>query len=173
MRNKYTNQFQNDMIVLAPFYTLDELLEFAKKQYKTITKKQLRLYLSKRKIRYKGFDYDRYKRTRNQGDNVPIGTERVKPDGMVQVKIAKDRWEYKQRLIYSQYHNVQLTSDDYIIFLDQDRTNFDINNLKKVSRRESSVLSNQKLFFNNDKLTETGIDVAKLIIKTKDKRKEC
>lgn len=173
MRNKYTNQFQNDMIALAPFYTLDELLEFAKNQYETITKKQLREYLSKRKIRYKDFDYDRYKRTRNQGDNVPIGTERVKSDGMVQVKIAKDRWEYKQRIIYSQYHNIELTSDDYIIFLDQDRTNFDINNLKRVSRRESAVLSNQKLFYKNAKLTETGIDVAKLIIKAKDKRKEC
>lgn len=173
MRNKYTNQFQNDMIVLAPFYTLDELLEFAKKQYETITKHQLRLYLSKRKIRYKDFDYDRCKRTRNQGDNVPIGTERVKSDGMVQVKIAKDRWEYKQRIIYSQYHNVQLTSDDYIIFLDQDRTNFDINNLERVSKRESAIVANEKLFFKNSNLTKTGIDVAKLIIKTKDKRKEC
>ena len=171
MRNKYTNQFQNDMIALSPFYTLDELLEFAKKQYKTITKKQLRLYLSKRKIRYKDYNVDMIRG--NQGDNVPIGTERVKSDGMVQVKIAKDRWEYKQRLIYSQYHNIELTSDDYIIFLDQDRTNFDINNLKRVSRRESSVLSNQKLFYKNAKLTETGIDVAKLIIKAKDKRKEC
>lgn len=170
MRNKYSNQFQNDMIALAPFYTLDELLEFAKKQYETITKKQLRLYLSKRKIRYKNYNADMARG--NQGDNVPIGTERVKSDGMVQVKIAKDRWEYKQRLIYSQYHNIELTSDDYIIFLDQDRTNFDINNLERVSRRESSVLSNQKLFYNNAKLTETGIDVAKLIIKTKDKRKE-
>ena len=172
MRNKYTNQFQNDMIALSPFYTLDELLKFAKKQYKTITKHQLRLYLSKRKIRYKDFDYARFKRAKNAGDNVPIGTERVKSDGMVQVKIAKDKWEYKQRLIYSQYHNIELTSDDYIIFLDQDRTNFDINNLKRVSRYESAVLSNQKLFFNNAELTETGIDVAKLIIKTKDKRKE-
>ena len=172
MRNKYTNQFQNDMITLAPFYTLDELLEFAKKQYKAITKKQLQLYLSKRKIRYKDFDYDRYKRTRNQGDNVPIGTERVKSDGMVQVKISKDKWEYKQRLIYSQYYNIELTSDDYIIFLDQDKTNFDINNLERVSRRESSIVANQGLFFNEPNLTETGIEVAKLMIKAKDKKKE-
>lgn len=170
MRNKYSNQFQNDMIVLAPFYTLDELLKFAKKQYKTITKKQLQSYLSKRKIRYKDYNIDMIRG--NQGDNVPIGTERVKSDGMVQVKIAKDKWEYKQRLIYSQYHNVQLTSDDYIIFLDQDRTNFDINNLERVSRRESSIIANEKLFFKNSNLTKAGIDVVKLMIKTKDKRKE-
>lgn len=166
MRNKYTNKFENDMIILAPFYTLNELLKFAKKQYKTITKKQLQSYLSKRKIRYKDYNADMVRG--NQGNNVPIGNERIKPDGMVQVKIAKDRWEYKQRLIYSQYHNVKLTSDDYIIFLDQDRTNFDINNLERVSRRESSIIANKELFFKNSNLTKAGIDVAKLIIKTKE-----
>lgn len=168
MRNKYTNQFENDMITLAPFHTLDELLEFAKKQYKTITKKQLTLYLSRKKIRYKDFDYDRSKRTRNLGDNVPIGTERIKPDGMVQVKIAKDKWEYKQRLIYSKHYNIELTSDDYIIFLDQDRTNFDINNLVRITRRESSILSNQRMFSKDAEVTRTGILTAKLMIKLKE-----
>lgn len=165
MRNKYTNQFQNDMIALAPFYTLDELLEFAKKQYKTITKKQLRLYLSKRKIRYKDYNANQ---VRNMGNKVPIGAEYIKPDGMVLVKVDKDKWEYKQRLIYSRYYNVKLTNDDYIIFLDQDRTNFNIDNLRKISRRESSILANQKLFSKEPIITKTGIDIAKLTIKVKE-----
>lgn len=173
MRNKYTIEFEQNMYKIASMKTLDELLKYVKRKYKyKITKHQLRLYLSKRKIRYKDFDYDRCKRTRNQGDNVPIGTERIKSDGMVQVKIAKDRWEYKQRIIYSQYHNIELTNNDYIIFLDQDRTNFDINNLERVSRRESAIVANEKLFFKNSNLTKAGIEVAKLIIKIKDKERE-
>lgn len=169
MRNKYTMEFEQNMYKTAPMKTLDELLKYVKRKYKyKITKKQLRLYLSKRKIRYKDFDYDRCKRTRNQGDNVPIGAERIRDDGMVQVKVSKSKWEYKQRLIYSQYHNVKLTSDDYIIFLDQDRTNFDINNLERVSRRESSIIANQKIFSKNPDATKTGIWIAKLMIMAKE-----
>lgn len=167
MRNKYSKEFENDMIVLAPFYTLNELLEFAKKQYSTITKKQLQSYLSKRKIRYKDYDINK---VRDMGSDYPIGYEYTKDDGMVLVKVAKDKYKYKQRLIYEQYYGVKLTDDDYIIFLDQNRTNFDIHNLKRVSRRESSIVANQGLFFSEPALTEVGIDVAKLMIKAKDRK---
>lgn len=165
MRNKYTNEFENKMKLLAPTHTLNELLKIAQKDY-IITKTQLHQYLSKRNIIYK--DYNE-KKVRNMGGNVPIGTERIKPDGMIQVKVSPSKWEYKQRLIYSKYYNVKLTSDDYIIFLDQDRTNFDITNLKRISRRESSILSNQKMYSKNKDLTELGILTAKLMIKTKEK----
>lgn len=116
------------------------------------------------------FKYEQSKKS-NHGINggFPTGAERTKADGMVQVKVGTRKWEYKQRLIYEQYYGVKLTSDDYIIFLDQDRTNFDISNLKRVSRRESSVLANQKMFSHNPKITELGIDVAKTMIKAKDK----
>ena len=164
MRNKYTKEFENKMIKLAPTKTINELVKIANKDY-NITKKQLTLYLSKRQIRYK--DYNKNK-VRLMGENIPIGTEYVKPDGMVLVKVSKSKWQYKQRLIYEKYHKVKLTSDDYVIFLDQDRTNFNIDNLRVVSRRESSILANQKIFSSNPKVTETGIDVARLIIKLKD-----
>ena len=143
MRNKYSKEFEKEMETKAPTKKLDELLEIAKKKYNySIDKNQLRQFLYKRKIKYK--DYNSNK-GRDVGANVPIGTERKKPDGMIQVKVAKDKWKYKQRLIYSKYHNIKLTSDDYIIFLDQDRSNFNIENLKRVTRRESSILANQKL----------------------------
>ena len=173
MRNKYSLEFEQEMVELATTHTLDELLVIAKTKYGyDITKKQLRLYLSKRKIRYKDFDYERFLRTRNAGDNYPIGSERIKSDGMSQVKIAKDKWEYKQRYIYSQYYGVELTSDDYIIFLDQDKTNFDINNLAKITRRESSIIANQQMFSKNPEITKLGINIAKLMIKIKEKKNE-
>lgn len=170
MRNKYSKEFEDEMKMKAHIKKIDELLQIAKNKYNySISKKQLRQFLYKRKIRYK--DYDENK-ARKMGLNKPIGSERIKPDGMVQVKVAKDKWEYKQRLIYEKYYNVKLTSDDYIIFLDQDRTNFDVDNLIKVTRRESSILANQKLFSKNPVVTETGIQVAKLIIEIKNKKKE-
>lgn len=170
MRNKYSIEFEEDMYRLATNNSLDDLLKVAKSKYRyDITKKQLQSYLSKRKIRYKGYDINK---VRDMGSDYPIGYEYIKPDGMILVKVAKDKYKYKQRLIYEQYYGVELTDDDYIIFLDQSRTNFDINNLRKITRRESSIVANQGLFFNESALTETGIEVAKLIIRAKDKKGE-
>lgn len=169
MRNKYSKEFETEMVMLAPTATLNELLGVTKTKYKyNITKKQLQLYLSKRKIRYKDYNVSKVR----DMSKLPIGSEYVKDDGMVLVKVAKDKWEYKQRVIYEQYYGVDLTDNDYIIFLDQDRSNFSIDNLKKVTRRESSIVANQQLFSNEPIITEAGIDVAKLMIKTKDRRKE-
>ena len=91
---------------------------------------------------------------------------------MTLIKISENKWMYKQRYLYEKYYNVKLTNDDYIIFLDQDRTNFDIKNLKRITRHESAILSNQKLFSNNPKVTETGVQVAKLMIKIKESKNE-
>lgn len=166
MRNKYSKEFEEEMIKLAPYNSFEELFIVARIKYNyPITRNQLMQYLSKREIRYK--DYNKNK-VRDMGKNKPLFSERIKPDGMVQVKISKNKWEYKQRYIYSRYYNKELTNDDYIIFLDQNRTNFNIDNLKLVSRHESSILSNQKIFSKNAKATEVGINIAKLMIKTKE-----
>ena len=166
MRNIYSKEFEDEMKEISSFKKFDELFEIAIKKYNyNITKKQLKSYLSKRKIRYK--DYNKNK-AQNMGDKTPIGTEYVKDDGMTLIKIAPNKWMYKQRYIYSKYHNVELTSDDYIIFLDHNRNNFDINNLACVSKHESAILSNQQLFSNNQEITKTGIQVAKLMIKLKE-----
>ncbi len=165
MRNKYTKEFEEEMIKLAEYNTFEELFIVARVKYNYgITRSQLRQYLSKREIRYK--DYNKNK-VRKMGLDKPLFSERVKPDGMVQVKIAPNKWEYKQRYIYSRYYNVELTDNDYVIFLDQDRTNFNIDNLKLVTRHESSVLSNQRLYSKNAEVTKTGLEIAKLMIKIK------
>lgn len=170
MRNKYSKEFENKMKKLAPNKTLDELLKIAINKYNyVITKKMLMSYLSKRNIKYKNYNS---KMVRKMGDKIPIGTEYKKDDGMVLVKISSNKWKYKQRLIYERYHNVKLKEDDYIIFLDQNRNNFNINNLKLVTRHESAILSNQKLFSKNPETTKTGIEIAKLIIKVKEIKNE-
>ena len=170
MRNSYSNDFKQEIIELAPSMTLDELLEVANSKYHySTTRDGLRKYLSRNHIRYKGYNFNKYRR---MCDIVKVGTERVRKDGMIEIKVSPTQWEYKQRYIYKQYHNVELTENDFIIFLDHDRTNFDINNLKRISRQESSVMANKDLFSTVPELTETGIDVAKLVIKADEKEKE-
>lgn len=169
MRNKYSNVFEQEMVKLAPKKTLDDLLEIAINKYNySITKHQLRLYLSRRQIRYKNYAINH---VRKMGDNIPIGTEYVKSDGMTLIKVDKNKWKYKQRYIYEQYYNVELQSDDYIIFLNQNRNDFRIENLKRIKRNESAIISNQKMFSKIPEITELGIETAKLMIKAKDKLK--
>lgn len=147
--------------------TIDELLPLVNKKFKEkYTRLSLQKYLIRNKIPYK---YKNENKSHNMS-KLPIGTEYVKGDGMILVKIARNKWEYKQRLIYMQHYGVELTEEDYIIFLDNDRTNFDINNLQLVSRRVSAILSNQQLKSSNADVTKLGIDTAKLIIKIKEKK---
>lgn len=170
MRNNYSKEFELEMYEIANKHTLDELLNISKSKYGyDITKDKLRMYLSKRQIRYKDYNINK---VRDMGKYIPIGTEFVKPDGMTYIKIANNKWQYKQRYIYEKYYNVKLTDDDYIIFLDHNRSNFDINNLKKVSKRESAVMGCQHLFSEKADVTKVGIDTAKLIIKLKEMRED-
>lgn len=170
MRRKFNKDMYDYLVKNGYKHTLKEWVVILNNKYnENFTLKNIQQYFFRHCIEYK---YEMPNHSNNNVYKCSIGSERVKGDGMVQVKIAPRKWEYKQRLIYEQYYNVKLTSDDYIIFLDQDRTNFDIKNLKRISRHESSILSNQKLFSKNSSVTELGILIAKLMIKTKKLRKE-
>lgn len=169
MRRKFNQALYDYLKENAEKYTIDELLLIVNKKFKeNYTRLQLQKYLVRNKIPYK---YKNEKKSHNMS-RLPIGTEYVKGDGMVLVKIARNKWEYKQRLIYKEHYGVELTEEDYIIFLDSDRTNFDINNLQCVSRRVASILSNQQLKSSNVNITKLGINIANLMIKTKQLQKE-
>lgn len=165
-RRKFNKEMYDYLKLHGKEHILKEWQKIINEKFnENFTLKDTQMYFVKHSIPFK---YEQPKKA-NNGINggFPIGSERVKSDGMVQVKIAPRKWEYKQRLIYQEYYGVKLTSDDYIIFLDQDRTNFDISNLKRVSRRESAILSNQKIFSKDPEATKLGIYIAKTIIKAK------
>lgn len=102
----------------------------------------------------------------------PVGSERVKSkDGYTLVKVAEPRtWKLKHRVIWEN-HNGQVPKGYVVIFLDGDKTNFDINNLACVSRNELKILNKNGLIYDNAEATKTGIAIAK-VIATKQKRKK-
>lgn len=162
-------RFSNAMLVWlennAKDYTARELVGILKEKFDVdFILKHLQQYLVRHDIAYK---YEQpYKSHSNRG--LPIGSERTKADGMVQVKVAPKKWEYKQRLIYEQYHNVKLKENEYVVFLDQNRNNFDIDNLQVLTAKESGFMANEKLFSKDKLATETGILATKLYYKTKE-----
>lgn len=94
--------------------------------------------------------------------------ERIDKDGYTEIKIQdgclKDNWQHKHRYIYEQ-HCGEIPKGYKIIFLDNDKSNFDINNLKMISGAEELIMNNNKLRYSKQELTETGHLIAQIINK--------
>lgn len=170
MRRKPNLKLKEYLLKVAKDYNIKELVKKVNKKFKeNYEENELRKYLVRNKIEYK---YECENRSNPMGLNVPIGSEYVKDDGMILVKVGSNKWKYKQRIIYEQYYNVELKDDEYIIFLNQNRNDFRIKNLMKVSRKESAYISNMGIFSTNSKVTKVAIDLAKLKIKEKEMERE-
>lgn len=92
----------------------------------------------------------------------PVGSERVNVDGFIEIKIADpNKWELKQRYIYKQKYG-EIPKGYTIIFLDGNKQNLDINNLKAISRHENLIMNKNNLRYNNKELTETACILAQI-----------
>lgn len=98
-----------------------------------------------------------------------VGSERVNIEGYTEIKVSEpNKWRLKHRVLYEEYHNVKLNSNESIIFMDGDRSNMSKENLTLVTRQELLKLNKLNLMSSNPELTKTGLNVAKLIIKIND-----
>ena len=169
MKNKYSKEFEDYARKYAKTHTREQLRKRLQKKYNLLlSTHKITNYLYLHNIRC--IDYHN-KVTKRKIQRHPIGYERKNEDGMVMVKIAQpNKWEYKQRLIYMQYHKCKLSEDEYIIFRNQNRNDFSIDNLKKVTRKESSYLANNEMFSKDPDVTDTGVLTAKLMIKVKESK---
>lgn len=60
-----------------------------------------------------------------------------------------------------------------MIFLDGDRSNFDLSNLMIVTRKEAAIINHERLQIKgNQELSKSGVLVAKLKLKIKEKSNE-
>lgn len=148
----------------AKNYTTKELMFIINTKFnETFDLKKTQQYLWHHNITH---IYEQPKRSHsNQG--LPIGSERTKADGMIQVKVGRNKWEYKQRMIYEKAYG-KLPKNMYVIFLDQNRNNFELSNLKAVTAKEAGFMANQKIFSKNPDITSTGVLATKVHYKAKE-----
>jgi hypothetical protein len=100
-----------------------------------------------------------------------VGSERINVEGYTEVKIANpNKWELKHRLIWKE-HNGEIPKGHTVIFADGDRSNLDINNLLLISRYQLLILNQEGLIKNDTELTKTGLNVANIIIKVNNIKK--
>lgn len=119
--------------------------------------------------------YEKVKHTMFAKGNVPpnhrpVGSERISKDGYIEVKVAEpNKWRLKQRVVYEEAKG-KIPEGCTIIFLDGNKRNFDIDNLRCITWSELLYLNCNGLN-NSNEITETGILMARLD-RAKNKKKQ-
>lgn len=140
---------------------------------KNMTYNQLLSFQKKYKIR-SGLDTT-FKKNKIKNPNPPqqIGYECIyyeKGKKHTKVKISNKKWVEKSRYVYEQHYG-KIPDNCVIIFLDGNRDNYDIKNLKCITHKEHEIMAGNNLYFKNKELNETSIAIAKLMKKAKEVKK--
>lgn len=108
-------------------------------------------------------------------NRMPVGAERVvtfKKLSYIWVKVAEpNKWRPKHILIWEAAHG-PVPKGHKVIFADQNRRNFDLDNLLLVTDADVIRMMTNKLFYENTEATKAGVAVAKLLDKVSKLKKQ-
>ena len=107
--------------------------------------------------------------------HVPVGTEVIRDDGYIKVKIAEPNvWKQKHRLVWEEYYG-EVPKGMRLMFLDGDKTNCEISNLKLISKQASLIMNRNNMNYGDALLNDVASNTAELMAKRfelKNKKKE-
>lgn len=93
---------------------------------------------------------------------LPVGTINYTTDSYPKIKVADpDKWEYLHRQTWEKHHG-PVPDGHSVVFLDGDKTNWNIDNLACLSKSEVARLNQQHLITDDAELTKAGIGLVKL-----------
>lgn len=96
---------------------------------------------NKGKKGYMGANKTSFKKGRQPANTMPVGSERMKGDGYIWVKIEEpNKWKQKHRLLWESHHG-EIPENHVIIFRDNNSENCCIENLVMLTRAELTVLN--------------------------------
>jgi len=112
-----------------------------------------------------GWKPTEFKKGHRPYNYMPVGSERVNGDGYVDIKIADpNKWRAKHLIVWEAAHG-PVPKGHVILFGDQDRHNFDLDNLILISKQQLMRLNRKKLIQRDADLTRSAILVTDLIHK--------
>jgi hypothetical protein len=92
----------------------------------------------------------------------PVGSERINIDGYIEIKVKEpNKWDLKHRVIYRQKYG-EIPKGYNVIFLDGNKENLDISNLKVISKHDNLIMNENNLRFNDKELTESAYLIAQI-----------
>lgn len=93
---------------------------------------------------------------------VPVGTIRYTTDGYPKIKIAEPNiWKQMHRKVWEEHYG-PIPRGHVVVFLNGDKTNWDILNLACLSKNEIVRMNQDGLFASDADLTRVGIGYTKL-----------
>lgn len=119
-----------------------------------------------------------FKRGHLPHNTKPIGYERTRKDGYIEVKVkmrksspnTNDNFKLKHRLVWEKEYG-PIPEGHMVIFLDGDNRNFELSNLALISFAEHAQMIKQGLRSNIPEATKTGMLIAKTSIARKNAQK--
>lgn len=105
----------------------------------------------------------------------PVGSERIDRDGYTLIKVSDDgpwhkRWRHKHKVIWEERHG-PVPKGHVVLFADQNKRNFDPDNLIMIKQKQLSVLNTKGLLHNDADLTRTGIIMADIYLKIGERKR--
>lgn len=125
----------------------------------------------KKGVCYKGCEKGWFEKGNVPKNYRPIGSERINVDGYAEIKVEDpNKWKLKHNIVWEQA-NGRIPKDHAVIFLDGDKCNVKLENLKLISRAELLIMNRLDLFKKEAELTEAASIIAK-VINAKNKAKK-
>jgi hypothetical protein len=109
------------------------------------------------KGRYPGSKKTQFKPKQKPWNYIPLGSERVNYNGIVDVKVRETpprKCKSKHLIIWEQA-NGPIPKGHQIIFADRNKRNFELSNLILVSRKEMAVMNKNRMAFTCAETAET------------------
>lgn len=140
-----------------------ELAELVNKKFNTnFTPQQILGFKSRRKLK-SGYDRSNWDPTHK-----PVGTETLIANGYIKVKVSEPNvWEYKHKLVWQQA-NGTIPEGHYLIFLDNNQRNCELDNLALVSTNAHGYMFKNEFYTTDKELTQAAIIFSKLMAKIKE-----
>lgn len=109
-----------------------------------------------------GSEKTRFQKGHKVANALPVGTEVTDQEGYIKVKVAEPNvWKFKHRLVWEKEYG-EIPADSVVIFLNKDRSDCRLENLKLVKR---SLLSTMNRYYTGSAdadITECCITLAKI-----------
>lgn len=121
---------------------------------------------------------DKTKATKFKKNSVPpnwkeIGSTRLSKGGYLEIKVSdlngNKNYKSYHRLIYEKHHGVKIKEDEAVVFLDQNKMNFNIDNLKLVKQRELGKFNKEYAKMKHPELNEQILNLIKFELTIADK----
>ena len=117
----------------------------------------------------KGCEKTWFKKGQIPKNHKPVGSERKTKDGYIMVKVSEpSKWRLKHVVVWEKV-NGKIPKGHTLIFLDRNKENTSLDNLRLVSRSELLIINSNKLLKNSKEINETVVNIAKVTDKVRKK----